>query len=543
MNQSPEDQTQFRMGFLWRICLVAAMGGLLFGYDWVVIGGARPFYEPYFEIHNLPWWQGFATSSALLGCVLGTLMSGILTDRYGRKRLLILSGLLFTVSAIGTALAWDFTWFNIFRLIGGVGIGLASNLSPMFIAEIAPAKMRGRFVSLNQMTIVIGVLAAQIVNWQIAEEIPTADQLRILSSTDEQITAVYGEDPEFDLAQLKNDAQNVTQPDAYDEVIAAYPELSVVQIDDTTPAEQREAKEKADKEITSIYIMQIWSGQQGWRWMFGAETLLAATFFLLMFFVPESPRWLIKYGRKEEAHRVLAQVGGEAYADFEVNDIQATLAQDEIGQVHFKDLLAPKLFTIVGLGVFLAVLQQWCGINSIFMYAPEIFSAAGMSVSAIMFSIVITGLVNLVFTFVAIGTVDNFGRKGLMLVGAGGLTLIYAVLGTGFLLESKGIHMLILVLSAIGFYAMSLAPMTWVVISEIFPNRIRGAAMSVSVASLWISSWALTQLFPVLNEQLGSSGTFWLFSAICLTGFIVILTRLPETKGKSLEDIERELVD
>ena len=452
---------RYRMGFLWLICIVAAMGGLLFGYDWVVIGGAKPFYEPFFDLTDSPFLQGWAMSSALVGCLVGAVISGLLSDKFGRKRLLITAGLLFTFSAIGTSLACDFTWFNIFRWIGGVGIGLASSLSPMYIAEISPAEMRGRFVSINQLTIVIGILAAQIVNWMIAEAGP-------------------------------NDA-------------------------------------------TVQFIHESWNGQYGWRWMFGSETIPAFGFFLLMFFVPESPRWLVKRGRGEQARRILARIGGEAYARAEVADIQDTLASEEIARVNFKDLLEPKLRKVVALGVILAVFQQWCGINVIFNYAQEIFTAAGYGVSDIMFSIVVTGIVNLVFTFIAIYTVDRFGRRVLM--------LIYAVLGVCYYVESQGIHMLILIVSAIACYAMSLAPVTWVVISEIFPNRIRGAAMSIAVFWLWVGCTALTYTFPFLNRGLGVHGAFWLYGAICALGFIYIFRNLPETKGKSLEAIERELLD
>ena len=462
-------EVQYNMLFLWLICFVAAMGGLLFGYDWVVIGGAKPFYEPFFNISDSPFLQGLAMSSALVGCLFGALISGILSDRFGRKRLLILAGFMFTFSAIGTALAGDFMWFNIFRWIGGVGIGLASNLSPMYIAEISPAHMRGRFVSINQLTIVIGILAAQIINWQIAKPVPG--------------------------------------------------------------------------DATLEFISQSWNGQQGWRWMFGAETVPAAMFFFLMFFVPESPRWLVKYGRDKEALNTLTRVGSQVHANAELAEIKDTLAGEEIARVNFSDLLEPRLLKIVGLGVFLAVFQQWCGINVIFNYAQEVFQAAGYGVSDIMLNIVITGIVNLAFTFVAIFTVDRFGRRILMLIGAGGLAGIYAVLGTGYYLQSTGIHMLILVVTAIACYSMSLAPITWVVISEIFPNRIRGAAMSIAVFSLWAGCTALTFTFPFLRNILGAHGVFWLYGAICVLGFIVIWRKLPETKGKSLEAIERELVD
>jgi SP family arabinose:H+ symporter-like MFS transporter len=464
------NQASYNMAFIWLVCLVAAMGGLLFGYDWVVIGGAKPFYEPFFGITDAtPFLRGLAQSSALFGCLIGAVLSGIISDKSGRKCLLILSGLLFTVSAVGTAFAGNFIFFNVFRIIGGIGIGLASNLSPMYIAEISPARMRGKFVSINQLTIVIGILAAQIINWLIARPVPEAASLD--------------------------------------------------------------------------YILASWNGQYGWRWMFGAETVPAFLFFLLMFFVPESPRWLLKYGRDEQAAGILSRLGGAKYAAPAIEDIKKTLAGEEIAHVNFRDLLEPKLRRIVMLGVFLAVLQQWCGINVIFNYAQEVFAAAGYGVSGIMFNIVITGIVNLLFTFVAIYTVDRFGRRILMLIGAGGLAGIYAILGAGYYFQSTGIYMLVLVISAIACYAMSLAPITWVVISEIFPNRIRGAAMSIAVSSLWVGCTVLTLTFPYLKAGLGAHGAFWLYGVICIIGFVVILMKLPETKGKTLEDIERELVD
>jgi MFS transporter, SP family, arabinose:H+ symporter len=453
--------------FLWLVCSIAAMGGLLFGYDWVVIGGAKPFYEAYFEITKAPTLQGFCMSSALLGCLVGAAIAGAVSDRYGRRGPLIAAGVLFTVTGVGTALAWDITSFNVARWIGGVGIGLASNLSPMYIAEVSPAATRGRFVSINQLTIVVGILAAQVVNWLIARPVPVgADEL---------------------------------------------------------------------------YLSASWNAVSGWRWMFAAEGVPAFAFLLLMYFVPESPRWLIKFGRDDEARRTLARVGGEAYADAELADIRETLTKDEIAHVRFGDLLEPRLFKILSLGVILAVFQQWCGINVIFNYAQEVFQAAGYSVGEMLFSIVITGIVNLVFTFVAIATVDHWGRRPLMLFGAGGLALIYGLLGTGYFLHSKGPHMLVLVVAAIACYAMSLAPVTWVVISEIFPNRIRGAAMSVAVFALWAACSVLTFSFPWLNAHLGAHGTFWLYGAICVAGFVYIWHRLPETKGRSLEEIERQL--
>ena len=291
------------------------------------------------------------------------------------------------------------------------------------------------------------------------------------------------------------------------------------------------------------YLLATWNGQHGWRWMFAAEIVFAVAFFLLMFLVPESPRWLVKYGRDAEATAILARVGGQPYAKREVSDVKQTLASEEIAQVRFSDLLEPRLAKIIALGVALAVLQQWCGINVIFNYAQEVFSAAGYGVSEIMLQIVITGIVNLVFTLVAINAVDRLGRRVLMLGGFGGLAVIYAVLGAGFYLNSTGVYMLILVVSAIACYAMTLAPVTWVLISELFPNRIRGAAMSVAVFALWLASMVLVATFPYLKSWLKASGTFWLYGFICVVGFFIMLWRLPETKGKSLEQIERELAD
>jgi MFS family permease len=532
-----QTEINYNMRFIWMISLVAAMGGLLFGYDWVVVGGAKAFYEPFFQITDqTPFMRGWAMSSALFGCIIGAVLSGMLADRFGRKRLLVTSGLLFTVSALMTGLSWDFFSYNVARIIGGVGIGLASNLSPMYIAEISPARMRGKFVSINQLTIVIGILAAQIVNMQIARPVPTADHLRLLIN-EASAVAVIGQDA---LDAEKQTALGVADQQLVEKVTAQFPEITYL---DPKTEEAIDAKKAQDNLLLAAYIAPTWNGLHGWRWMFGAETIPAFLFFLLMFWVPESPRWLVKYGKSDQAQRILARVGGDEYGRLEVAGIQETLAQEEIAQVRFQDLLEPKLTKILGLGVFLAVLQQWCGINVIFNYAQEVFQEAGYGVSDMLFNIVITGVVNLAATFVAIRTVDRIGRKGLMLMGAGGLTGFYTLLGLGYYCHSTGIHMLLLIVLSIACYAMTLAPVTWVLISELFPNRIRGAAMSVAVVSLWIACTALTLSFPYLKNMLGAHGAFWLFGGICVSGFFVILKHLPETKGKTLEAIERELVD
>ncbi len=444
------------------------MGGLLFGWDWVVIGGAKPFFQRYFELTSEAQ-IGWANSCALIGCLVGALLSGALSDRFGRKRLLMIAALLFAVTSLGNALAGNFTVFIAWRILGGVAIGLASNLSPMYIAEVAPAQIRGKLVAINQLTVVIGVLAAQLINWYLVRNLPAG------SSDD--------------------------------------------------------------------FIRNSWFGQQGWRWMFGLTAVPALLFFVGMLCVPESPRWLAKNGSQDRARGILTRIGGPDYAEAAIADIKSTLASEEIQQVHFVDLLEPKMRKVIVLGVVLAVFQQWCGINVIFNYAEEIFRAAGYDISTVLKNIAWTGSVNLAFTFVALGVVDRGGRRPLMLFGSAALAVIYIALGFCYSAGVKGLPMLMLVLAAIACYAMSLAPVVWVVISEIFPNRIRGAAMAVAVSALWIACFLLTYTFPMLNAQLGSAGTFWLYAAICIAGFVFIFFKMPETKGKSLEQIERELVD
>ncbi len=355
------------------------------------------------------------------------------------------------------------------RLLGGVAIGIASNLSPMYIAEIAPAHLRGRLVSVNQLTIALGVMAAQLVNWLIAEPTPAG----------------------IAVAALPPDSWNVVT---------------------------------------------------GWRWMFGVTAIPAAVFFFAMLFVPESPRWLAKKGRSDLARSVLTRIGGPVYAERSVRDIEATLV-NEIDRVDLRELLDPKMRKILMVGVVLAVFQQWCGINVIFQYGSRIFADAGYEVSGILFNIVITGIVSVLMTFVAIGTVDRWGRRILMLSGALGLSVIYLLVGWVYHRGLQGPIPVTLVVAAIGCYCYSLAPITWVILSEIFPNRIRGGAMSVSVVALWMGNFALSLTFPVLYEKLGLARCSWLYAGICFAGFLFILMRLPETRGKTLEEIEKELVD
>ena len=287
--------------------------------------------------------------------------------------------------------------------------------------------------------------------------------------------------------------------------------------------------------------MASWNGQTGWRWMFYALTVTAGLFFILMWFVPESPRWLAKdQSKHNKVLRILSKIGGSSFADSELAAINENLNSGE-GRSSLTLLRQPGIRKILVLGIVIAVFQQWCGINVIFNYAQEIFSNAGYSVSDILFNIVITGSVNLIFTFIGMFTVDRLGRKALMLVGSGGLAGIFAVIGAMYFFHIQGLPLLIMVVVAIACYAMSLAPVTWVVLSEIFPNRIRGVAMSIATFALWAACFVLTYTFPLLNKMLNASGTFWLYGIICILGFWFIFKKLPETKGKSLEEIEKEL--
>jgi SP family sugar porter-like MFS transporter len=427
----------FSKGFLYFICAVSAMGGLLFGYDWVVIGGAKPFYELFFGISDSPVMQGVAMTTALIGCLVGAMVAGGAADKFGRKPLLMTSAVLFTVSAIATGLFNDFTLFNIARFIGGMGIGVASALAPMYIAEVSPAEIRGRMVSLNQMTIVLGILSAQVVNMLLARD-------------------------------------------------------------------------------TSVVESQTWNIEWGWRWMFWAETLPAALFLVMSFFIPESPVFLaLKHEEMKESKH----------------------------EAGLKELFQSKYSKVLLLGLVIAVFQQWCGTNVIFNYAQEIFVGAGFDVDGMFINIVITGIANVLFTFVALYTIEKWGRRTLMLIGAGGLGLIYLTLGTCYFMGLTGFLMVALVVLAISVYAMTLGPVTWTLLAEIFPNRIRGIAMATCTFALWVGCCTLTFSFPSMNAALGSSGTFWIYSGICVCAFIFLMRNCPETKGKSLEELEKELIE
>jgi len=446
--------------YLYFICAVSAMGGLLFGYDWVVIGGAKPFYELYFGISGSPVMQGVAMSTALVGCLAGAMVAGAAADRYGRRPLLTMAAVLFTVSAVSTGLFNDFWLFNVARFVGGVGIGVASALSPMYIAEVSPAAIRGRMVSLNQMTIVLGILAAQVVNLLLARE-------------------------------------------------------------------------------TTVAECQAWNVAWGWRWMFWAETVPAALFLAMSFFIPESPVYLklknnkIKKLNSADDHELMIA------RTEEIDPVGTGKPDGEAAGLG--ELLQRRYARVLLLGLVIAVFQQWCGTNVIFNYAQEIFAGAGFDVDGMFINIVITGVTNVVFTVVALYTIERWGRRTLMLLGAGGLGLIYATLGAGYFFRVEGLLMVCLVVAAISVYAMTLGPVTWTLLAEIFPDRVRGVAMATCTFALWTGCCTLTFSFPSMNAALGSSGTFWVYALICAAAFVFLFRRCPETKGKNLGQIEKEL--
>lgn len=430
------------------ISFISALGGLLFGFDISVISGALPFITPYF--HLTDWGKGFAVSSMYLGCMAGCLIAGAISSRFGRKPGLMTAALLFGLSSIGVALSDHLFWFVFFRVIAGLGVGMASMLSPMYIAEVAPAGIRGRMVSINQLTIVIGILATYYLNYL--------------------------------LAQI---------------------------------------------------------GPDGWRWMFGAGAVPSLLFFLGMLLVPESPRWLIGAGREPEGRQILTRIGGADYAAETVSQVTGTLTNGRSasgwGQVFKKGTAA-----VVIIGIVLAVFQQFCGINVVFFYAPDIFAKTGASVSSQLLQTVAIGAVNLVFTLVAMWLVERVGRRGLMLFGSVALAVCYVVIG--YLLRdmegADGMLLLVFVLLAIASYAVSLAPVTWVLISEIFPNRIRSEGVSMATFFLWLACYILTLTFPVIMRRMGGYAAFWIYAGVCVLGWVFIKYRVRETKGKTLEELE-----
>ena len=447
--------------YVFLICAVAALGGLLFGYDTGVINGAIGPLKAYFLLN--PKAEGWAMGCALLGCAIGAALAGVLSDRLGRKRVLILSAVLFFISAVGTALPKSITQFIIFRIIGGIGVGAASITSPMYIAEISPARIRGRMVSVNQFAIVTGFLVVYFVNYFIA---------------------------------LQGD--------------------------------------------------QAWNQQIGWRWMFGSEALPAVLLLVCLFFVPESPRWLTKQGRGDEALGILARVDGADYAKAELAEIKDAIDHESgsLGQ-----LFRPGMRIVLVMGIVLAVLQQITGINVFLYFGTEIFKKMGAGTNAALLQTVIVGAVNLSFTIIAIWTVDRLGRRPLMMIGSAGMGISLLAMGLAAYFGRTELWILLFILSYIACFALSVGPVTWVILSEIFPTRIRGRAMAIATVCLWVANYIISQTFPMMEgnkwllEKFHHAFPFWLYGVFCVVLLVFVSRFVPETKGKSLEEIEKHWIE
>ena len=434
--------TTYNRSYILRLSLIPALGGYLFGFDFAVISGALPFLRDQFGLDA--WWEGMTTASLAVGAAIGCLIAGALSDRYGRRKGLLVAAAIFGLSSLAMALAPGRDLFITARCIAGVGVGMASMLSPMYIAEVSPASLRGRMVAINQLTVVSGILITNLVNYS-----------------------------------LRN------------------------------------------------------NGVEAWRWMFGLGIVPSALFFAGACWLPESPRWLVKAGQTPAAIKILSRIGGPSFANGSLASIQKTLLPG--GRFNYAAVFERAVLPAVLVGVGLAVFQQLCGINVVFNYTSIIFSSIGIPRDGQLLQTVFIGGVNLVFTLAAMMLVDRIGRKPLMLFGAGGLCLLYIIVVR--LLGSHSGSVSIFLLTAIGTYALSLAPVTWVLISEIFPNKVRGAATAVAVLSLWAAYFVLIFTFPLLYQRL-KDATFYIYAGVCGIGFLFILLSVKETKGKTLEELE-----
>ncbi len=440
---------------------IASLGGFLFGYDTAVISGTLSFVRTQFELN--PTAEGWYVSSALVGCVLGVSGAGWLSDKYGRKLILLLAASLFSISAIGCAVSGSFSELAIYRFIGGMGVGIASMLSPLYISEISPPKLRGRLVALYQLAITVGILCSFFVNaW-------------LLTSSG---TSVF-----------------------------------------------------SNKTMQLIFTEEVWRG------MLGMEAIPAIGFFFLVITIPKSPRWLVVQGKIEKAKAILKSLVGGEEAEKEIEEIEETVAMEK---GSWKMLLQPGIKVAVFLGVALAVLAQFTGIDAIIYYGPRILEGAGFGINDALGSQVIIGIINVLFTLVAIWKIDSIGRKPLLLIGTSGMLISLTAIGVLFAVGiAEGILLIVFILIFIACFAFSLGPVVWVLLSEIYPTKIRGRAMSIATVATWIGTSIIGQLIPISLEGIGPAFTFWIFAIFCLPTIYIGWKIMPETKGKTLEEIER----
>lgn len=440
------EKASFNHRYIFGISFISALGGYLFGFDFAVISGALPFLQKQFLLDA--YWEGFATGVLALGAITGCLIAGKVSDKYGRRPGLMLAAALFALSSLAMAFSPSRDFFIVARFAAGIGVGMASMLSPMYIAEISPAHLRGRMVAVNQLTIVLGILITNLINYT-----------------------------------LRN------------------------------------------------------NGDASWRWMFGLGVIPAGLFLAGAAILPESPRWLVKDGKHDKASAVLQKIGDGTFVHNTLRDIEQSL--QGVTKTNYGDAFKKAVLPAVLVGIGLAVFQQFCGINTVFNYAPKIFQSIGASLDDQLLQTVFIGGVNVVFTILAMLLVDKVGRKPLMLFGAGGLAILYIIVAQ--LLASGSTHVSWFLLAAIGTYAMSLAPVTWVLISEIFPTKVRGAAISISVISLWAAYFILVFTFPILFEKL-KDHTFYIYAGVCIIGFVFVFFKVKETKGKTLEEVETAMM-
>lgn len=448
--------------YLLFIALAAAFGGFLFGYDTAVISGTIGFVKDKFALDTV--MEGWFVSSALVGCIAGVAFAGELSDRFGRKKSLIISGLLFSISAIGCAVCGSHTELIIYRLVGGLGVGVASMLSPLYISEISPANIRGRMVALYQFAITLGIVCAYFANALLLGE--------------------GGSSASFAEGTL----------------------------------------------LHKVFVSEVW------RSMFGSEVIPALLFFVAMFLVPESPRWYASKNRNGEAGAVLAKINGDEIAKIELNSIKNAIEKE--GESSWSMLLQPGIKVAVFVGVALALLSQFTGINAIIYYGPRIMEEAGLQLSDALGGQVVIGIVNVLATVYAIMKIDTFGRKNLMKGGITGMFISLISVGILFVLEmTQGYLLIVFILTFIMSFAVGYGPVLWVLLSEIYPTKVRGRAMSVATLSVWVGTAVIGQVVPWMLDTLTPAGTFFVFAACCVP-VPFILKSVPETKGLSLEDIE-----
>ncbi|SHJ08044.1 sugar porter family MFS transporter [Pseudozobellia thermophila] len=444
------------------LALIAALGGFLFGYDTAIISGTIGFVKTQFDLGTL--MEGWYVSSALVGTILGVSFAGVLSDAYGRKNILIVSALFFALSAIGCALSGSFTALVAYRLIGGIGVGVASMLSPLYISEIAPAKSRGRLVALYQLAITLGILVAYFAN----------SFLLSLS------------------------------------VSGKGADMSAV--------------------LNKIVVTEVW------RAMLGSETIPALLFLFLLLLIPKSPKWLTMKGKSEEARSILLRFMGREEANREIGNVQEVLRKKSGG---IATVLSGPFKLAMLLGVSLAVLSQVSGINAIIYYGPRILEEGGLQLGEALGGQVVIGVVNVLFTFLALWKIDDLGRKPLLVYGVLGIMISLITIGGLFYFEvDNALLLMIFVLTFIACFAFSFGPVLWVLLAEIYPLKMRGAAMSVATMAVWVGTTFVGQMTPWFLENLKPYGTFWLFAACMVPAFYLVVKVLPETKGKTLEQIE-----